>query len=106
MCGIFGHYIFNGYISRQQILDLLFCGLHRLEYRGYDSAGLSILRDEDVATDTGIGSAPIIIKAKGNITALESLTEQYISSEKIDTGVVFNNHVGAASSASGITQSP
>jgi glucosamine--fructose-6-phosphate aminotransferase (isomerizing) len=92
MCGIFGHYIFNGYITRKQILDILFCGLHRLEYRGYDSAGISIQVDDH--TECSHSSAPIIIKAKGNISALESLTEKYISSQNIDVDVVFNNHVG------------
>jgi hypothetical protein len=28
--------------SKQEILDVLFEGLRRLEYRGYDSAGISI----------------------------------------------------------------
>ncbi len=37
MCGIVG------YIGRREANDLLIEGLHRLEYRGYDSAGISIL---------------------------------------------------------------
>jgi glutamine---fructose-6-phosphate transaminase (isomerizing) len=97
MCGIFGHYIFNGCITRKQILDILFCGLHRLEYRGYDSAGITIQVD-----DAGCprSSAPIIIKSKGNITALENLTEEYISSQNINVDVVFNNHVGTTALSS------
>jgi glucosamine--fructose-6-phosphate aminotransferase (isomerizing) len=39
MCGIIG------YVGARPCRDILFQGLRKLEYRGYDSAGLSILRD-------------------------------------------------------------
>lgn len=48
MCGIFGHYTFQVLRSRREILDTLFAGLHRLEYRGYDSAGIAIDSDDGV----------------------------------------------------------
>ena len=38
MCGIVG------YIGQKEVTDLLITGLHRLEYRGYDSAGIAIVR--------------------------------------------------------------
>ena len=37
MCGIVG------YVGRQDALPILFAGLHRLEYRGYDSAGVAVI---------------------------------------------------------------
>ena len=37
MCGIVG------YIGKREAKDLLIEGLHRLEYRGYDSAGVTLL---------------------------------------------------------------
>ncbi|MDX1546261.1 MAG: class II glutamine amidotransferase, partial [Rhodothermales bacterium] len=40
MCGIVG------YIGHRPVCDLLLTGLQRLEYRGYDSAGVAILREE------------------------------------------------------------
>ena len=46
MCGIFGYYNFKVSRDRRAILELLFTGLRRLEYRGYDSAGISIDADE------------------------------------------------------------
>ena len=40
MCGIVG------YIGGQKASTILIEGLKRLEYRGYDSAGLALLEDE------------------------------------------------------------
>ncbi len=40
--GIFGYYSFNVSTNLQQVLDNLFNGLKRLEYRGYDSAGIAL----------------------------------------------------------------
>ena len=37
MCGIVG------YVGRQQAVDILLEGLRRLEYRGYDSAGVATI---------------------------------------------------------------
>ena len=51
MCGIIG------YIGKQQASLILLEALRRLEYRGYDSAGVAILRDGDLQ----------IIKRKGKI---------------------------------------
>src|ERR671923_1045940 len=39
MCGIIG------YIGGKQVLPILIDGLRRLEYRGYDSAGVAVVRD-------------------------------------------------------------
>lgn len=46
MCGIFGYYNYRTSRDRKAILELLFTGLRRLEYRGYDSAGISIDADD------------------------------------------------------------
>jgi glucosamine--fructose-6-phosphate aminotransferase (isomerizing) len=56
MCGIVG------YVGKQQAAPIILEGLRQLEYRGYDSAGISVLRDHDLQTrkrkgkiDEGLG---------------------------------------------------
>jgi glucosamine--fructose-6-phosphate aminotransferase (isomerizing) len=44
MCGIVG------YVGGQSALDVVMAGLERLEYRGYDSAGVAVLADGGLAT--------------------------------------------------------
>lgn len=44
MCGIVG------YVGPQSALDVVTAGLKRLEYRGYDSAGVAVLADGGLAT--------------------------------------------------------
>ncbi len=44
MCGIVG------YVGKQQAAPVILEGLRRLEYRGYDSAGLSIIDQHDLQT--------------------------------------------------------
>jgi glucosamine--fructose-6-phosphate aminotransferase (isomerizing) len=56
MCGIVG------YIGDRQATSLLVDGLKRLEYRGYDSAGVSLMNGNGVETR----------KAKGKIAMLEA----------------------------------
>jgi glucosamine--fructose-6-phosphate aminotransferase (isomerizing) len=43
MCGIVG------YVGHRAVSDLLLEGLHRLEYRGYDSAGIAVLQPHSIA---------------------------------------------------------
>ena len=61
MCGIVG------YIGKEQAAPILLAGLKKLEYRGYDSAGLAV-RDEATG---GID----VVKAKGRLHVLEEKTD-------------------------------
>lgn len=42
MCGIFAYLNFLTPKTRKEVVDILIQGLRRMEYRGYDSAGLAI----------------------------------------------------------------
>ena len=57
MCGIVG------YIGKRQAYPILIKGLHRLEYRGYDSAGVALINPEGQLN---------IYKAKGKVAELEA----------------------------------
>jgi glutamine---fructose-6-phosphate transaminase (isomerizing) len=50
MCGIIG------YVGPRECRDLLLEGLRRLEYRGYDSAGVSLLGDDAIASVHAVGN--------------------------------------------------
>src|SRR3954451_2828399 len=50
MCGIVG------YVGERSCQELLLRGLERLEYRGYDSAGLSLLADGRIESVRAVGN--------------------------------------------------
>lgn len=58
MCGIVG------YLGNGNAYDVLIKGLHRLEYRGYDSAGIALVSPEGKLN---------VFKAKGKVENLESI---------------------------------
>ena len=50
MCGIVG------YVGKRPCRDLLIQGLQKLEYRGYDSAGISLLEDGQIESVRAVGN--------------------------------------------------
>src|SRR3954451_4669711 len=50
MCGIVG------YVGNRPCRDLLMAGLEKLEYRGYDSAGISLLEDGRIDSVRAVGN--------------------------------------------------
>src|SRR5438067_3737123 len=56
MCGIVG------YVGGRPVRELLLSGLSKLEYRGYDSAGISVIADGHIEA----------VRAVGNLSALQA----------------------------------
>ena len=64
MCGIVG------YIGTQDVKDILLNGLEKLEYRGYDSAGIAVVNENGVH----------IFKDKGRIAHLRTVVDETVLS--------------------------
>ncbi len=63
MCGIVG------YIGKSEVKEILIDGLRELEYRGYDSAGIAVLQNDEIAS----------YKAVGKLKNLEDKTKSFSS---------------------------
>lgn len=68
--GIFAYLNYLTPKTRREILELLVTGLKRLEYRGYDSAG--------VAIDSNDGHNMLLVKRSGKVLVLEEAIKQGI----------------------------
>lgn len=71
MCGIVG------YIGEKEASNVLLGGLRRLEYRGYDSAGLSLTGDSDLR----------VIKRAGKVAALSKAVHETLLAGASSSGV-------------------
>ncbi|XP_052264444.1 glutamine--fructose-6-phosphate aminotransferase [isomerizing] 1-like isoform X4 [Dreissena polymorpha] len=69
--GIFAYLNYLVPATRKQILDILIEGLKRMEYRGYDSAGVAF----DISEETNNKSAIKLVKKRGKVKELEAALE-------------------------------
>ncbi|KAK9477791.1 hypothetical protein V1514DRAFT_320749 [Lipomyces japonicus] len=84
MCGIFGYVNYLVEKTRGEIENTLLDGMQRLEYRGYDSAGLAIDGDKE--------NEVLLFKEVGKVAALRKL----IKTSSADVNKTFVSHVGIA----------
>ncbi|KAJ7960440.1 glutamine--fructose-6-phosphate aminotransferase [isomerizing] 2 [Quillaja saponaria] len=102
MCGIFAYLNYNVNRERRYILQVLFNGLRRLEYRGYDSAGIAI--DSSVSRDPKssqpssdqIAPTPLVFRQEGNIESLVKSVYQEVAEIDLNLEESFSLHAGMA----------
>ncbi len=82
MCGIVG------YVGRRAVQEILLAGLEKLEYRGYDSAGVSVLV-EDGAIES--------VRAVGNLSRLRAAIEGFDAATPSSNGAVATAELPATS---------
>lgn len=103
MCGIFAYLNYNVSRERRYIIEVLFNGLRRLEYRGYDSSGIAI--DSDISTSSngdcngnchGDGRPPLVFRKEGKIESLVTSVYSEVEEKSINLEEAFVVHAGIA----------
>ncbi|XP_030214365.1 glutamine--fructose-6-phosphate aminotransferase [isomerizing] 1 isoform X1 [Gadus morhua] len=95
MCGIFAYLNYHVPRTRREILEILLKGLHRLEYRGYDSAGVGIDGGNEKDWES-TGRSIQLIKQRGKVQALDEEINRITEQQGIDMDVEFDVHLGIA----------
>ncbi|KAJ9519758.1 hypothetical protein QJQ45_013440 [Haematococcus lacustris] len=115
-CGIFGYYTYGVKKDLQFVLDTLFNGLKRLEYRGYDSAGIAVelvdpwplssqvdgahapANGSSIPEENGVHDSltPLICKEVGKVEQLERLTFETIAQDAVELDREFHNQAAIA----------
>src|SRR3954462_7499769 len=86
MCGIVG------YVGERSCRELLMHGLERLEYRGYDSAGLSLLGEGEIES----------VRSVGNLSRLREAVEAFDDAELNGGGTAVATRTRSAEATTGI----
>uniref|UniRef100_A0A4W4EGI1 glutamine--fructose-6-phosphate transaminase (isomerizing) n=1 Tax=Electrophorus electricus TaxID=8005 RepID=A0A4W4EGI1_ELEEL len=92
MCGIFAYLNYHVPRTRREILETLLKGLRRLEYRGYDSAGVGIDGGNSKEWENN-AKAIQLIKQQGKVKVLD---EEIHKQQDVDLDVEFDVHLGIA----------
>uniref|UniRef100_A0A3B4TIB2 glutamine--fructose-6-phosphate transaminase (isomerizing) n=1 Tax=Seriola dumerili TaxID=41447 RepID=A0A3B4TIB2_SERDU len=90
--GIFAYLNYQVPRTRKEIFETLVKGLQRLEYRGYDSAGIAVDGPNKVTSDIN-GNTICLIKKKGKVKALD---EELYKKDILDLDAQLCTHFGLA----------
>ncbi|CDP16344.1 unnamed protein product [Coffea canephora] len=103
MCGIFAYLNYNVNRERRYILEVLFNGLRRLEYRGYDSSGISIdsssFKTPAVSgsnSNSNVAPPPLVFRKEGKIESLVKSVYQEVAETELNLEEPFAIHAGIA----------
>ncbi len=80
MCGIIG------YVGRRPVNELLLNGLRKLEYRGYDSAGISVITEDRIEAVRAVGNLDAL-QAKLGLTGSDGSSAVALASSEIRIGI-------------------
>ncbi|KAF7249268.1 Glutamine--fructose-6-phosphate aminotransferase [isomerizing] 2 [Varanus komodoensis] len=89
MCGIFAYLNYRVPRTRKEIFETLIKGLQRLEYRGYDSAGVAVDGNNNEDKERYIK----LVKKRGKVKALD---EELQKQDGLDLKADFETHFGIA----------
>ncbi|XP_033907895.1 glutamine--fructose-6-phosphate aminotransferase [isomerizing] 2-like isoform X2 [Acipenser ruthenus] len=89
MCGIFAYLNYRVPRTRKEIFETLVKGLQRLEYRGYDSAGVAV----DGPNSNEKNSSICLVKKRGKVKALD---EELYKQDSMDLEAELDTHFGIA----------
>lgn len=93
MCGIFGYLNYQVPQSRKYIVDTLISGLKRLEYRGYDSAGIAFDGGSEISLSDKQRLPCEVVRQKGKVSELEKAVEAL---KGVEWNIEFDTHAGIA----------
>ncbi|XP_059202320.1 glutamine--fructose-6-phosphate aminotransferase [isomerizing] 2 [Centropristis striata] len=92
MCGIFAYLNYRVPRTRKEIYETLVKGLQRLEYRGYDSAGIAVDGPQKSANDINNNNI-CLFKKTGKVKALD---EELYKKDSLDLDEELYTHFGIA----------
>ncbi|PUZ62834.1 hypothetical protein GQ55_3G018500 [Panicum hallii var. hallii] len=103
MCGIFAYLNYNVSRERRYILEVLFNGLRRLEYRGYDSSGIALDADRTAPSSSAspsdapyTGAPPLVFREEGKIENLVRSVYSEVDEKDVNLDAAFSVHAGIA----------
>ncbi|HUR84670.1 MAG TPA: glutamine--fructose-6-phosphate transaminase (isomerizing) [Solirubrobacteraceae bacterium] len=78
MCGIVG------YVGQRPVQEILLAGLEKLEYRGYDSAGVSVLHDGEISSVRAVGN---LSKLRDAVRAAPAASDGAVATVDATSGI-------------------